>query len=38
VKVKGNTNSFKYTRVDPATVLDESEKWETTGNELFIKR
>ncbi len=38
LKVKGNTNTFKYTMVDPVTVLDESEKWEKIWNELFIKR
>lgn len=37
-KVKGNANTFKYTMVDPATVLDESEKWEKIWNDLFIKR
>jgi iron(III) transport system substrate-binding protein len=38
IRVKSPLNDFKYTLVDPATVLDESEKWEKTWNELFIKR
>jgi iron(III) transport system substrate-binding protein len=38
IKVKSPLNDFKYTMVDPITVLDESEKWEKTWNELFIKR
>ena len=38
IKVKSPLNDFKYTMVDPITVLDESEKWEKIWNELFIKR
>jgi iron(III) transport system substrate-binding protein len=38
IRVKSPLNDFKYTLVDPATVLDESGKWEKTWNELFIKR
>ncbi len=38
IKVKSPLNDFQYTLVDPASVLDESEKWEKTWNELFIKR
>jgi iron(III) transport system substrate-binding protein len=38
IKVKSPLNDFKYTMVDPITVLDESEKWEKTWNELFLKR
>ena len=38
IKVKSPLNSFDYTLVDPITVLDESEKWEKTWNELFLKR
>lgn len=35
-KIKGNTHTFKYVMIDPATVLDEAEKWEKMWNELFI--
>lgn len=38
VKVPNNMNNFPYTTVDPATVLDEAEKWEKLWNELFISR
>ena len=38
IKVKSPLNDFKYTLVDPITVLDESDKWEKTWNDLFIKR
>lgn len=38
IKVKSPLNNFQYNLVDPITVLDESEKWEKTWNELFIKR
>jgi iron(III) transport system substrate-binding protein len=38
LKVKSNLNNFKYTMVDPASVLDEAEKWEKTWNELFLKK
>ncbi len=38
LKVKSTLNRFAYTMVDPATVLDESEKWETLWNKLFLKK
>ena len=38
LKVASTLNNFKYTLVDPATVLDESEKWEKIWNELFLKK
>jgi iron(III) transport system substrate-binding protein len=38
VKVPNNMNDFPYTMVDPATVLDEAEKWEKIWNELFINK
>jgi iron(III) transport system substrate-binding protein len=38
LKVKSPLNNFRYTMVDPITVLDEAEKWEKIWNELFIKR
>jgi iron(III) transport system substrate-binding protein len=30
-------NKFKYSMIDPAIVLDESEKWETLWENLFLK-
>jgi len=30
-------NKFKYEMIDPATVLDESEKWEKLWSNLFLK-
>ena len=33
-----NLTHIKYTLIDPVTVLDESEKWEKIGNDLFLKR
>jgi iron(III) transport system substrate-binding protein len=38
LKVKSTLNNFPYTMVDPATVLDESEKWEALWNKLFLKK
>ena len=38
LKVASTLNNFKYTLIDPATVLDESEKWEKIWNELFLKK
>lgn len=38
LKVKSSLNRFSYTMVDPATVLDESDKWETLWNRLFLKK
>ena len=38
LKVKSNLNNFKYTMVDPATVLDESEKWERLWGEFFLRK
>jgi iron(III) transport system substrate-binding protein len=37
-KIKSKLNNFPYTIVDPATVLDEHDKWEKTWNGLFISR
>lgn len=37
-KVKTSLNNFPYVMIDPATVLDESEKWEKIWESLFIKR
>ena len=38
LKVKTNLNNFNYTMIDPATVLDESEKWEAIWKKLFLTR
>ena len=36
-KVRTRLNDFDYTVVDPATVLDEQEKWEKLWQSLFIR-
>ncbi len=38
LKVKSNLKNFPYVMTDPVTVLDESEKWETLWNKLFLKK
>ena len=38
LKVKSTLNNFAYTMVDPATVLDENEKWEGLWTKLFLKK
>ena len=37
-KVKSHLNDFDYVVMDPAVVLDESEKWEKIWNELFLRK
>lgn len=37
-KIKSNLKTFPYVMIDPVTVLDESEKWETLWNKLFLKK
>jgi len=37
-KVKSHLNNFPFTMIDPATVLDESDKWEKVWNDLFIRK
>ena len=37
-RVKSALNNFPFTMVDPATVLDEKDKWEKIWNDLFLKR
>jgi iron(III) transport system substrate-binding protein len=37
-KVKSDLNNFAFTLVDPATVLDEAQRWETLWNELFLAK
>lgn len=36
-KVKNEMSNFPYTMIDSATMIDESEKWETLWNRLFLK-
>jgi len=38
LKLKNNQHNFTYTMVDPATVLDEADKWEKIWNDLFLNR
>lgn len=38
VKVRSESNSFRFTLIDPVTVLDESAKWEKVWNDLFLTR
>jgi iron(III) transport system substrate-binding protein len=38
LKVKSNLNNFPYVMTDPVTVLNESEKWETLWNKLFLEK
>ena len=37
-KVKTHLNQFEYTLVDPATVLDEQDKWTREWDKLFIQK
>jgi iron(III) transport system substrate-binding protein len=37
-KVTSQSNSFRFTLIDPLTVLDESGKWEKVWNDLFVRR
>jgi iron(III) transport system substrate-binding protein len=36
-KVRSALNDFPFTLIDPATVLDESARWEKLWNELFLQ-
>jgi iron(III) transport system substrate-binding protein len=38
LKVKSKLNNFPYTLIDPATSLDESDKWEAMWNNLFLNK
>lgn len=38
LKVKSSLNNFRYSLVDAAVVVDESEKWDKVWNEIFLKR
>ena len=37
-RVKSELNNFPFIVIDPATALDEKEKWEKLWNELFLKQ
>jgi iron(III) transport system substrate-binding protein len=37
-KVKSELNNFPFTLIEPATVLDEADKWEKLWNELFMRK
>ena len=37
-KVTSQSNSYRFTLIDPVTVLDESAKWEQVWNDLFVRR
>jgi len=37
-KVTSQSNSFRFTLIDPITVLDESMKWDKVWNDLFVRR
>ncbi|MDB5726827.1 MAG: futA [Noviherbaspirillum sp.] len=37
-KIKSEFSARKYTMVDPASVLDEHEKWQKIWEDLFLKK
>lgn len=37
-KTTSQSNSYRFTLIDPVTVLDESAKWEKVWNDLFVRR
>lgn len=37
-RVTSDLNNFPFTMIDPATVLDEREKWEKIWNDLFLAK
>ena len=37
-RVKSHLNDFPFTLIEPATVLEEADKWEKTWNDLFLRR
>jgi iron(III) transport system substrate-binding protein len=37
-RVKSELNNFTFTTIDPATALDEKDKWEKLWNELFLRK
>jgi iron(III) transport system substrate-binding protein len=38
LRVKSELNNFPFTVIDPATALDEKDKWEKLWSELFLKQ
>ena len=37
-KVQSHLNNFPFTLIEPATVLEEADKWEKIWNELFLQK
>ena len=37
-RVKSAFNNFPFTVIEPATVLDEADKWQKLWNDFFLKR
>jgi iron(III) transport system substrate-binding protein len=37
-RTTSESNGFRFTLIDPVTVLDESAKWEKVWNDLFVRR
>jgi len=37
-RTKSESNRFRFTLIDPVTVLDESAQWEKVWNNLFVRR
>jgi iron(III) transport system substrate-binding protein len=37
-RTTSQSNSFRFTLIDPVTVLDESAKWEKVWSDLFVRR
>ena len=37
-RVKSELNNFTFTTIDPATALDEKDKWEKLWNDLFLRK
>lgn len=37
-RVESDLDDFPYTTIDPATVLDERDKWERIWNDLFLRK
>jgi iron(III) transport system substrate-binding protein len=37
-RVTSASNSFRFTLIDPVTVLDEAAKWEKLWNDVFVRR
>ena len=37
-RVESELNNFPFVMLDPATVLDEKDKWDSVWNDLFLSR